>query len=120
MTSTDWGDLFRVGVLAAGSASFGITLFVVAHYAKVYRNHRRRSNLANWRGLLPLHVSLIGLSHLMLVGGTMYETYIRVNEPLTWRGPLFFTANVIGAYALWIILGNNRARKANLTTHESV
>lgn len=109
-----WADVPRVLALVLGSAVMGVTLVVVAVYTSIYLVHRRLSRahaIPQWRGLLPRHVALVGISYLLLTGFSMYSMLTFVREPLTWRPFGYGTAYALGLWALWDVLGSSRHRK---------
>lgn len=111
-----FADIVRVFVLLGGALVVGIALIVVRDYARIYLAHRR-SGEAKWRGLLPLHVAMIGTSYLLFVVGVLSEAVGRLHQPLTWRAPVYLVATYAGAYALWAILSSTRHRKADMVNH---
>lgn len=110
-------DVVRFLTFLTAAASVGLAMLTVWTYAGVYRRHRTlvaEGRTEPWRGLLPLHVTLIGVSYLIFVLASVYATAERIDGALTWRGPTYLVANSIGAYAMWTILSSSRHRKFDL------
>lgn len=113
-------DLIRFITFLASAATVGLAILTVLTYAKVYREHRRlaaRGEAEQWRGLLPLHVVVVGTSFLIFVIASVVATAERVNGDLTWRGPTYLVANLLGSYAMWAILSSSKHRKHDLDVH---
>lgn len=107
-------DVFRLLAMIVGTFCLAATLVVAATYFVLWhRFHRGLPQGVRWRGLLPIHVVLIGISYALLVGITLYEIIIRIREELTWRTPALLVAYSIGFAALWTVLGASRYRFHN-------
>jgi hypothetical protein len=107
-------DLLRVAALILGVASVGTAAVVSVAYYGAWRRERQRAKRTGmpwrWRGLLPLHVWLVGTSHSTLVLATMAEMMMRLRDELTWRPFVYGVAYALSAYAMWTVLGHERAR----------
>lgn len=107
-------DLARFAFFIASASTVGLAIVVVHAYVGVYRTHRRlvaAGEERRWKGLLPLHVALVGTSFLIFVLASVYEVASRSDTDLTWRTPVYFVANMLGSYAMWTILVHARFRK---------
>ncbi len=108
-------DGLRMVTLVTGSAVVSVTVVVTWVYFRIWqRFHRHLSANAKWRGLLPRHVFLIGVSYLLLAGLVGYEVMTRIRSDLTWLAPLALLAYALGLWALWDVLGSSRHRYHNL------
>lgn len=95
-------------VLTAFSAFLmGFVLFVAWSYMRVYARSAR-----DWRRLLPFHVWTIASSYLLLLGYVTLDMVLRMHkdDPVTWRLPVLFVADVLGVTAMIIIDKLRRVR----------
>lgn len=108
-------DCIRFVFFLSCSAIAGFTMSITWSYVKSYLRHRRRAREGTgkaWERLLPLHVALIGLAHLMLVMMSVFEVVDRLGwDTIHWRTPVLAVANLLGAYALWVILRYQKHRR---------
>lgn len=75
-----WVDAVRVVSMALGLLSTGMALRIGLAYVPLIKRHPPPS--AN---LLPIHVVLISVAWALLNLGFIYELYLRLGEPPTWR-----------------------------------
>lgn len=99
-------DAIRYAAFAFGGLMLGMTISVLLSYMAKYKRLGKPKDR-----LLPLHVTVISISYLLLVGGTLAEIVDRLGaESLTWRTPTYLTAYVLGFVALMIVLRHVRYR----------
>lgn len=113
MNSTLAADVLRVVNLILGGGCIAVSLVVVGMYARIYRLHQvtARGEQDRWRGFLPRHVVLIGLSYLGLVVFSMSNAVLpRIHQGLTWRAPTLCVLYAIGLWATWDVLGHETHR----------
>jgi hypothetical protein len=96
-------NVLRLAVMASMGALCVLALIVVVKYTSVvlYRGYR---------GVLPVHVLLIGLSYLMAVhvaGDSLWVLYKR-DDPMTWRVLECGALVVFGITALVLVLRHVR------------
>jgi uncharacterized protein (DUF2062 family) len=82
-------------------------------YLRVYRRFHA-TNAASWRGMLPRHVVAIGVSYMMMIGGSISDLIVHVHEPLTWRTPVYALTYLLGSWSMWDVLGHSRHRYCEL------
>lgn len=103
------GDVLRTVAFTAGGAAFLMSALIVILYGRRYLADRRlakaqgRQDL-HWRGLLPMHVVLIGSSYLLLILLALLGIYEAVGTPFQWRTLARTVAVLTGAVALWQML----------------
>jgi hypothetical protein len=108
-------NIFRYVTLVAGSIVVGLTVLTVSIYASVFALYLRRYGRHDWRGLLPRHVITISISYTMMIVGSIVDIAIRVDEPITWRTPVYLLTYLLGAWAMWDVLGHSRHRYCEAT-----
>jgi hypothetical protein len=98
-----------------GSGVIAVAAVVVAVYARLFwLFHRHLPDRTKWRGLLPKHVVGVGIAHLMLVVASMHELSGKIHDGITWRPFVYIPAYLLGLWALWDVLGHERARMHHL------
>lgn len=108
-----FADTVRFVLVVLASVLIGIVARVIQQY---YRASRRAFKVGDFRGLLPLHVWLVGSSYSLLVLGSMMYHVIHLGE----RPDVYLAVNAaaysLGLVALWIILRfqNRRVRAGRL------
>jgi hypothetical protein len=112
-------DAFRLVLnLGLGVATFAVVLVVVHSYAVAWllarRAHTADPNVPAWRGLLPRHVTLLGVAYLVMVGACMYESFLRLHTPATWRIVVYAVTFAAGLWGLWDVLGYERRQIRDL------
>jgi hypothetical protein len=107
-------DFLRVLVLLMGAGTVAVAVVVVAVYARSWWLVSHGPKI-QWIGLLPAHVTLIGVSYLTMIFSTITRLVGRIHEPLTWRIPVYGVAYSTGLIAMWLILGHSRQRLRSIT-----
>jgi MFS family permease len=105
VTFIDVMDVLRIVGLVLGASTISVALVVTATYVKQYRTRR-----GTWRGLLPRHVVLIGVSYIGLLLWAMEDMMQRFHEDPSWRIPALFVLAALGFVAMWDVLGHQRHR----------
>lgn len=104
------GDILRFINLVVGGGLLAVTAVIVWEYIGAYRAERS-ATADGYRGLLPRHVVLIGVSYLSIAGMCLRLTYGRIHEPLTWQGVVICAAFLMGTWALWDVLSFQREKR---------
>lgn len=101
-------DAIRTVGLIAGGGSMGMALLVSVTYARRYLRDRRLAQVQGqtlaWRGLLPLHVTGVGISHTLLVFVAISVHVAGIGGPLRWETFFIATALVLSAVSLYLLL----------------
>lgn len=105
-------DVARIAAFVFGAATVAVAVVVVVLYARLYALSTRLQS--KWRGLLPRHVALVGVSYLALMIGTMADMTRFFGDPITWRIPFYGFAYLAGLWAMWDVLGHSRLRLNSL------
>lgn len=101
------GDIVRVGSLGTGGGSLGLTVLICWLYVRVYLRDRRIARAMGksleWRGLLPIHVALIAVSHAILTATVMVVIYQRIHTPVRATTVLSLVAHTLSMIALYVM-----------------
>ncbi len=92
-------DVVRVVGLAAYTVVAGLTCYIIVIY---YQAHRRRT--PGERGLLPQHVWLLGVSHLLLATAVSFRILTRFGEPVSVTAGLGAVGLAVSVYGLALVL----------------
>lgn len=108
-----FADLVRFVLVVIASLLVGATARVVQQY---YRASRRAFKQGDFRGLLPTHVWLIGLSYILLILGTVSQHILHLGDRPDFYLAMNSAAYTCGAIALWLILRyeNRRVKDGHL------
>jgi hypothetical protein len=112
-TNHPWADGLRVIALVLGGMNIAVVGYVLVIYTRVYLLDRRIARVmgkSNWHGLLPRHVVLVAVSHVILTLFAMRVGFGRLHEPLSWRAPLITFAFICTLWSLWDVLGHEKAK----------
>lgn len=111
-------DAIRVLSFVLGAATLPVVLIVTAAYFAAYRRHRAAvaagAEQRAWRGLLPMHVTLVGFAYALLVVATMVETVQRLHEPISAFGATYVVSYAAALWSLWAVLGYERRQVRDL------
>ena len=112
-------DCIRLVFFISTAATVGMAMVIAYTYGRAYLAHRRRDE-EPWRRLLPAHVVAVATSYLMLVFMSVLEVTSRLDwHTIHWRTPVLMVANVIGAYAMGMILRHSRLSREKVVTRLS-
>lgn len=103
MDTTTIFDALRIMGLILGSMVVGVTVVVVRAYARLYRRWQiayAKGEIEKWKGLLPRHVTLIGVSYIGLILWTSEDMIRAFHHDITWRLPSSFILFGIGLWAM--------------------
>ena len=81
-------DFTRFAILVGWAGLIGYVGVIVVSYAQISRTAPTRT-----ARLLPEHVTFIGLSYIMAVSTSAYESYVRLGEP--WSAYLAVNATIV-------------------------
>lgn len=105
MTHQLFPDVVRWLVIGLAAVTAGATVTVLRLHYQAWRR------APNGSGILPFHVAVISVAHLMFVVGSAVGVIDRLNaETLSWRTPLFGVASILTLVALYVIGGYERRR----------
>lgn len=112
-----FADTIRFFLVALASVLIGVVARVIQQY---YIASRRALRVGDFRGLLPMHVWLIGSSYTLLLVGTMMYHIIHLGTTPDAYLAVNAAAYSLGLVALWIILRfqNRRVRHGKLVDSE--
>lgn len=112
MTEAHIGDAARFIALTCGGALLGLSVLTTVLYARVYYRDRRIARAQGvplaWRGLLPSHVALIGVSYTLLTAHGLLFVFQRLGRPSYVWGGVLAVAMLTGVAGQWSLLRHER------------
>lgn len=111
-----YADIVRFVLVTMASVLVGVTARVIQQYYKASRAAMREGD---FRGILPTHVWLIGISYVMLVIGSAIRHIVSLDTNPDAYLAVNAVAYTTGAIALWLILKfeNRRVQGGHLKEH---
>lgn len=112
-----FADTIRFILIVLASVLIGTVARIIQQY---YKASRRAFRTGDFRGLLPMHVWLIGSSYVLLLVGSMMYHIIHLGQ----RPDAYLAVNAaaysLGLVALWVILRfqNRRVKAGRLVDSE--
>lgn len=96
-----FSDIVRFFLISLAAVLVGATVRIIQQY---YRASRYAVHHGDFRGILPTHVWLIGISYVLLILGSVFHHFISLDtEPDAYLA-LNAAAYSTGAVALWLIM----------------
>lgn len=93
-------DLIRFVLISMAAVITGATAQIIRHYYKAYRGAMKRGD---FRGILPMHVWMIGSSYMLLVFGAVSQNIIQIGHDPNIYLALNAAAFPLGVTALSLI-----------------
>lgn len=114
-----FADTIRFFLIVLASVLIGVVARVIQQY---YIASRLALKTGDFRGLLPMHVWLIGTSYVLLLVGSMMYHVIHIGTTPDAYLAVNAAAYSLGLVALWIILRfqNRRVRAGKLVDRRAV
>lgn len=112
-----FADTIRFFLIVLASVLIGIVARVIQQY---YIASRRALKIGDFRGLLPMHVWLIGTSYSLLIIGSMIYHVINIGTTPDAYLAVNSAAYTLGLVALWLILRfqNRRVKHGRIVDSE--